>query len=87
MRVPVAQVVVHSTSKQEVRGSIPDPRYQWKFSKYFNLRLWWFGTHLKIFVYFFIFIGPIANENKKIQIFFFGSIKKLKTTSCQQNVT
>ena len=24
-RAPVAQVVVHSTSKQEVRGSIPEP--------------------------------------------------------------
>ena len=36
MRAPVTQVVVHPTSKQEVRGSIPEPGHQWKFSKYFN---------------------------------------------------
>ena len=32
LRAPVAQVIVHPTSKQEVQGSIPEPGYQWKFS-------------------------------------------------------
>ena len=37
MRAPVAQVVVHPTSKQEVRGSIPETGTNGNFlSTYFN---------------------------------------------------
>ena len=35
-RAPVAQVVVHPTSKQEVFGVSSLSRHKWKFSKYCN---------------------------------------------------
>ena len=52
----MAQVVVHPTSKQEVRGSILERGTNGNFSKYFNRGFWWFGTHLKL-------VGPIIKKS------------------------